>query len=416
MKNKTLFTLILFGILMNSFSCTNNNKTEAQNEVPQPVLLSDTAYSASCVLLTNDEKEVPVISWVEKDTLHQAHFYLAYWEQENDRFSEPVSVPIPSNTSIHEEGMPKVAFKGDGTILAIFETSTPIPNARFGQGDIQYSQSNDRGKTWTSPKSVYTNRPTTASISFSGISRLANGEIGVAWLGTSSSSQAGRPVMFAQTNSGEGFQQPVIVDSSACECCRVAISSDASGAISIAYRDLLPGSIRDITIRTSYDGGQSFELLEGITEDRWEINGCPHNGPAIWRNAETTFLTWSTGGKSPGVYYAEYNKKGEESNRKYLSSQARFIQLCLLPNGTRMLAYDESYMEKDTTYTRIVLNKMDGSQHLEQEITPPNSHSSYPVLRPIDNRSILVAWKENNHSIFYRKVLVDDIVTHETVK
>lgn len=414
MKNLFIYTIISFGILMNIFSCKNNGndtKTEIQKGSLPAVLISDTVNSASCVLLTSDEKDAPVISWVEIDSLKRPLFYMAYWEQEKDRFSDPVLVPTPSNTSVHEEGMPKLAFKEDGSIIAVFETSTPIPNARFGQGDVQFSQSNDRGKTWTTPKSVYKNRPEKASISFSGISRLGNGEIGVAWLGTSDPSQEGRPVMFAQTKNGDGFQDPVTIDQSACECCRVAIASDTSGIISIAYRDLLPGSIRDITIRNSYDGGKNFENLEGITHDLWEINGCPHNGPAILRDIETTFLTWSTGGKNPGVHYAEYNNKGDETNRKYLSSQARFIQLCLLPNGTRMVAYDESHMEKDTLYSRIVLNKIVGAQHLEQEITIPNSHSNYPVLRPIDDASILVAWKENNNSVYYRKILVDEIVT-----
>lgn len=161
-------------------------------------------------------------------------------------------------------------------------------------------KTNDRGKTWTTPKSVYKNRPKNASISFSGISRLGDGEIGVAWLGTSDSSHEDRPVMFAQTKNEDGFQEAVTIDHRACECCRVAITSDTSGTISIAYRDLLPGSIRDITIRNSYDGGKNFEALEGVTEDLWEINGCPHNGPAVLRDAETTFLTWSTGGKNAG--------------------------------------------------------------------------------------------------------------------
>lgn len=49
--------------------------------------------------------------------------------------------------------------------------------------------------------------------------------------------------------------------------------------------------------------------------------------------------------------------------------------------------------------------------YLILEVTSLNSHSNYPVLRPIDHTSILVAWKENSKSIYYRKILMDDIIT-----
>ena len=76
-----------------------------------------------------------------------------------------------------------------------------------------------------------------------------------------------------------------------------------------------------------------------------------------------------------------------------------------------MVAYDESHKEKNNMYSRIVLHMIEGSQHHKLEVTSLNSHSKYPVLRPIDNTSILVAWKENSKSIYYRKILVDDIIT-----
>lgn len=62
-------------------------------------------------------------------------------------------------------------------------------------------------------------------------------------------------------------------------------------------------------------------------------------------------------------------------------------------------------------YSRIDLNMIEGSQHHKLKVTSLNSHSNYPVLRPIENTSILVAWKENSKSIYYRKILVDDIIT-----
>lgn len=412
MKKGIKYHMILLALMLFFSSCNNTQEKEnsdAKNMNTEAIRISDINNEASCVYLTQDEKQVPVISWVEVDSIKNKHFYFSHWNNEKSSFDKTTHVPIPANTSVHEEGMPKVAFKADGTIIAIFETSTPVPNSRFGQGDIQYIESTDRGVTWTEPKSIYKNRPKDASISFSGITSLNNGEIGVAWLGTSNSTTEGRPVQFAQTKIGEGFQAPILIDKMACECCRVAIASDNLGGISIAYRDLLAGSIRDISISNSYNNGDKFENLEGISDDQWEVAGCPHNGPSIYRDGDTTYLAWATGGEKPGVHYAEYDRDGKESNRKSINSNGRFIQLSALPNGTIIYAYNEDYKLENSFYTRVRVGKIDDEQHLEKEVTFPKSESGYPVLKAIDDQNIIVAWQEDNQSIFYKHILVTQI-------
>src|SRR5882672_10674778 len=111
---------ILTGFLF--ASCSNKNS----NSEKSSVLLSSAGYRASCVYLTKDEKNNPLISWCETDDLSgQKYFFLSFFDTARQLFSTPVNIPIEPNTNIHEEGMPKVAMKGDGTIMAIYETSVP---------------------------------------------------------------------------------------------------------------------------------------------------------------------------------------------------------------------------------------------------------------------------------------------------
>src|SRR5699024_1536232 len=117
------FFLFLIGFCFTSCNQPGNNQLKTDY---LPVLLSDSSREASCVYLTKDADNIPVISWIEIDTAkHKKYFYFSRWNTKNGRFEGKHPIPIPVNTSIHEEGMPKIAFSTDNRMVALFETATP---------------------------------------------------------------------------------------------------------------------------------------------------------------------------------------------------------------------------------------------------------------------------------------------------
>ena len=64
-----------------------------------------------------------------------------------------------------------------------------------------------------------------------------------------------------------------------CFCCKTAVAVDARGAVYAAWRHIFPGSMRDIAFAKSIDGGKHFSPLVRVSEDKWELNGCPEDGP-----------------------------------------------------------------------------------------------------------------------------------------
>lgn len=389
MKNAvTIFVLILSVI-----SCSSPNKEGWQPEV---VLISDTTKESSCVNLTTDEKGAPVISWCEVDTASgEKHFYMALMDEAGSGFSSRISVPIEQNTSLHEEGMPKVAMKRNGAIIAVYETSTPTDKNRFA-GQVRFIVSTDKGKSWTKPLNLHADTVPGRSHSFAAITCMADGEIGAAWLDTKIGDNAhGRPVKFARTNAANGFQDEVVIDSVACECCRIAISSHAGGRVAIVYRDIIRDSIRDISIITSPDNGKSFSPAAPFSRDGWVINGCPHNGPSVALDNQLIYATWFTGGAQRGVFYSELDNKMEPVNRQMISADARFIQMCLMPDQSRILAFDESSKTTDGSETRIVLNRINGSGAFTYAIEASAPSASYPVIRPLSNDKVVVAWSQD---------------------
>ena len=66
-----------------------------------------------------------------------------------------------------------------------------------------------------------------------------------------------------------------------CYCCKTAIATGADDAIFTAWRHVYPGNVRDIAFSMSRDRGKTFAPPIRVSEDRWVLDGCPDDGPAM---------------------------------------------------------------------------------------------------------------------------------------
>jgi len=374
---------------------------QGANARKETVLLSNSSHNASCVSFTPDETGRPVVSWCETDKSGRKFFFLSYLGKSGNAFSDAISIPIEQNSNFHEEGMPKLAIKKDGSIVAIYETSAPTKENKFA-GFVKYVQSFDQGKTWTKPAFLHADTTAGKGHSFASIARLSDGEIGACWLDVSfGERKGGRSVKFSKTSGKNGFAGETLIDSFACQCCRTAISCDARGNIAVMFRDVLQDSIRDMSICMSADNGRTFSSPVAFTNDGWVINGCPHNGPSVIRSGNRAYAAWFTGGMHKGVYYAEMNESDEVIERRTISSNGRNIQLCLLPDKNRVLAYSETVKTADTFYSKVVVDKINDHKMWTMDISKPGEQAAYPVIHPAGSSEFVVAW-ENSGKIYYR--------------
>lgn len=80
-----------------------------------------------------------------------------------------------------------------------------------------------------------------------------------------------------------------------CYCCKTALTADADGTIYAAWRHVYPGNMRDIAFTMSRDGGRSFEEPARVSEDEWQLDGWPENGPALAVDASKRIhVLWPT--------------------------------------------------------------------------------------------------------------------------
>lgn len=399
---------ILAAVTASALLSCSNTASNKQAETVEPAVLSNVRNKASCVFLTGDEKNNPVISWAETDSAGRKYFFFALFDPAGKKFQSPVSIPVMQTLSLHEEGMPKIAVKGDGTIAALYETNVPKEGSRFGLSNLYYTLSYDKGKTWTEAKPIAAGTAQTGSRSFANIIRLDDGELGAAWLDNNPDPlSTGRPVKFARTNAKEGFGKAVLIESSACECCRTALCSDG-GKISVVFRDLLPGSVRDISISTSTDNGRTFQPAVPFSGDNWAIEGCPHNGPSAVGKGDKTYISWFTGSEKTGVYYAELDKNNRIAAKTLLDPNGRFVQLCLMPDGTRVAAFNKTYTDEGRMYSRIMVNRITDKGIFEKEVTMPKVQASYPVVHASGSKDIVTAWSSEGR-IYYRTTAIKTI-------
>lgn len=362
--------------------------------------LSSPQFTGTTPRFSTDRSGNPMVSWAERESDERVSFYFAFSTDEAShglQFGPKIKVKAPAALSTHAEGMPKLAQKTDGTLLALFEVPRPVPASRFA-GDLLYVTSSDEGQTWTEPKPVHRDTRPGTSHSFADLTRLPNGEIGIVWLDEKRPRQEGRPVMFVQTKPGGGFTDEVTADENACQCCRTNVFVDAQKRIHLTYRDMLPGKpgeigARDISHVVSNDAGRTFSPPAVVLADDWRVNACPHAGPSVAMVGNDLFASWFSGKEDAvGLRLA---KLGDNKPVALIrSNRAKHPQLTAF-NGQLVWVWDEAVLKPNQpadepmpAYTQRIAMRTtpDGPTVF---VTPNEVNAAYPVVLPTKNGLLL---------------------------
>jgi hypothetical protein len=150
----------------------------------------------------------------------------------------------------------------------------------------------------------------------------------------------------------DGGLAPRAVTPGVCYCCKTAIATGADGSIYAAWRHVYPGNLRDIAFTVSRDGGRTFAPIARVSEDRWMLEGCPDDGPAMVVDANTrVHVVWPTlikdeksGEPTIGIFYATSADGRTFTPRVRVPTEgvAHHPQIVLRADGTPAIAWDES--------------------------------------------------------------------------
>jgi hypothetical protein len=189
-----------------------------------------------------------------------------------------------------------------------------------------------------------------------------------------------------------------------CYCCKTALAVGADGSVYAAWRHVYPGNIRDIAFTVSRDEGRTFSAPVRVSEDRWVLDGCPENGPALAVDGQNrvhvvwpTIVPGSTADSEPtlALFYATSLDGRQFTPKQRLETQGipRHPQIAVESQEQAVVTWDEQV----NGVRRVVVGhaRSNGSQSARfvREVVNHAAPAVYPVVASV-SEATLVAWVE----------------------
>ncbi|MCE1244855.1 sialidase family protein [Oryzomicrobium sp.] len=204
--------------------------------------------------------------------------------------------------------------------------TSPLANVPYA-GHVRFARSTDGGHSFSAPITV---NDDTAPIThrFQTLSRGPDGRLYLAWIdkreGEAAKRQGqayrGAAIYYAESrDDGATFGANARHAAHTCECCRIALANDPAapaGSRPLAlwrhvYADAQGKSIRDHGLAPLGGIADGTEPPKG-SDDRWQVDACPHHGPALAVAGDgTRHLAWfNLVGAAPSLQYQALDRNG----------------------------------------------------------------------------------------------------------
>jgi hypothetical protein len=187
-----------------------------------------------------------------------------------------------------------------------------------------------------------------------------------------------------------------------CYCCKTAIVAGGDNDIYLAWRHVYPGNVRDMAFTESHDGGRTFTAPSRISEDQWQIEGCPEDGPALALDGRRQIhVVWPTlvhdapnAVASIGIFYASSSADRRFSPRQRVPTEGVPHHPQIAVAGDMLhLAWDEL---KNGARQVVVGHRplTAANATWSRDVVSGGLPGTYPSLVPSEGR-VIVAWTSN---------------------
>jgi hypothetical protein len=369
------------------------------------------------VSAASDGSTLVALAWAASSESTGTNIFAAVSSDAGNSFSAPVRVnAVEGQADVNGEQPPRVTIErspDSGSSIVVLWTA----KGREGTS-LLYARSTDRGRTF-GPTTSMPSVDAPGNRGWESMAAAGNGEVYALWLDhrdtaqamsghthrhgadasakTDGVARAQRSQLFVSSLNGR--LAPRAITRGVCYCCKTALTIDDDGTIYAAWRHVYPANMRDIAFTRSRDGGNSFEEPVRISEDEWQLDGCPENGPALSVDASKRIhVLWPTlvrdGNHETLKLFHAFSSDGRTfSPRAALptSGPAYHPQLVIAADGSLFAAWDE--VQSGTRRVRVARGHSDGrggfgfsAVSLGDDVA-----GSYPALAALEKQAIL-AW------------------------
>ena len=388
----------------------------AQSTDPKTLAVADAVNATPS--LTVSGRLVAAVWTATKDG--SANLYIATSTDGGATFSSPRRVnDQDGDAGATNEQPPRVVISGSGTA----QTITVIWSKRdTGPMDtrrdiIRIARSTDGGRTFSPAR--YTHDPSLSGArGWEAVTLGPKGFVHALWLDgreanekIAAMSHQGMPhkgqppqEIYHGTLGADGRMIETRIAEDVCFCCKTAVAVDSRGGVYAAWRHVFPGSMRDIAFAKSNDGGRQFSPLVRVSQDNWQLNGCPEDGPSLAVDPSGTIhIAWATvvneGEPIKALFYATSRDGKVFSPRARIRTAENITpghpQLGLASNGGAVIVFDEAVGGN----RRVSLARVSSKGEIQApEVLSADETASHPVIAPTSAGSFVVAWTSRGSS------------------
>jgi hypothetical protein len=340
--------------------------------------------------------------------------YAATSVDDGRHFGAPVRVnDVEGEAHVYGEDPPRVAMAAadPGGADAVPSIVVVWPSDRAKQLGMRSARSVDGGKTFSASVSVG-DPDVPGERGFQAVTVGADQRMHAVWLDqrrdpeTPHHANAGDdwdPMHLIYAAGGTDRWEPETrLASNVCGCCKTAIAIGRDGSVFVAWRNIYPGSLRDISFAVARDG-KNFSAPVRVSEDRWAINGCPDDGPtmAIDRIG-VVHIVWPTlvNGRQAaiGLFHASTADGLTFTPRQMVQTlgtpKPAHPQMVLDSCGDLALVWDELQDKSRRVALRTLTTADAESSDVRTTILNNDSSGVYPVVATAGDGTLVAAWTE----------------------
>ena len=339
--------------------------------------------------------------------------YLATSADAGATFSEPRRVNDQvGDVSPNNEQPPRVVVSGpvNAPVMTVLWSRRNETGQRTRRDVIRLVRSADGGRTFLPARTMH-DPSLSGARGWESLAAGPNGVLHAVWLDgraaerkmAEAAAHAGMPHkgqppqdIYHGTIASDGRVVENLIATGVCFCCKTAVAVDGRGTVYAAWRHIFPGSMRDIAFAMSTGGTPTFTPLVRVSEDNWQLNGCPEDGPALAvDSAGIIHIAWATlirdSEDQKALFYATSRDGRTFSARARVPTEGvtnpGHPQLTSLPDGGVAIVWDEN---KDGV-RRVSLTRANGGAPQPPLVLSGSESASHPVVARAGS-NLLVAW------------------------
>lgn len=341
-----------------------------------------------------------------------ANVYLSVSNDGGMTFSSPARVnDQDGDAGATNEQPPRVVISGtsNARVFTVLWSKRDTGPQQTRRDVIRVARSTDGGRTFT-PARVTHDPSFGGARGWQSATVASDGTIHAVWLDgreatrkiaehtkSSGMQHKGQPPqeIYHGRLSADGRMTETLIASDVCFCCKTAVAIGPRGTVYTAWRHIFPGSMRDIAFAAS-DGGRPFGPVVRVSEDKWELNGCPEDGPSMAVDGSGTIhIAWATvvNDAEPykAIFYATSRDGKVFSPRKRLPTPVTITpghpQLALTNNGAAIVFDEVVAGERRVSIARVT----SAGAVQPTELLSRDESASHPVIARAGSE-VVVAW------------------------